>query len=45
MKTKEGEAMLEYIVEREFLGKITAEEFVENIIKKHCDENGNSNEM
>ena len=37
--------MNEYIIEREFLGKITVKEFVENIIKKHCVVNGYSNEI
>ena len=37
--------MNEYIIEREFLGKITTKEFVENIIKKHCNENENTNEL
>ena len=34
----------EIIVEREFLGKITAEKFVENIIKKHYENNENTKE-
>ena len=34
----------EIIVEREFLGKITEEKFVENIIKKHYENNENTKE-
>ena len=34
----------EIIVEREFIGKITAEKFVENIIKKHYENNENTKE-
>lgn len=30
-----------YIIEREFLGKITKEEFVEKIIKIHFEDNEN----
>ncbi len=37
---KESPAPEDYIIEREFLGKITVTEFISRVIQSHLQENG-----